>query len=62
MFGCKLHLPIDLIFGTNLTGLKGNHITYIENLKKRIASAHKTANDIIQKEQERNKQCYDCKI
>ena len=34
MFGCKPHLPIDLIFGTNLTDLKGNHITYIENLKK----------------------------
>ena len=37
MFRCKLHLPIDLIFGTNLEDLKGNHITYIENLKKRIA-------------------------
>ena len=35
MFGCKPHLPIDLIFGTNLTDLKGNHITYIENLKKK---------------------------
>ena len=40
MFGCKLHLPIDLIFGTNLTDLKGNHSTYIENLKKRMAWAY----------------------
>ena len=55
MFEHKLHLPIDLIFGTNLMDLKGNHITYIENLKKRMAWAHETANDIIQKEQERNK-------
>ena len=55
MFGCKLHLPIDQIFGTNLTDLKGNHITYIENLKKRMAWVYETANDIIQKEQERNK-------
>ena len=55
MIGCNPHLPIDLIFGTNLTDLKGNHITYIENLKKRMAWAYKTANDIIQKEQERNK-------
>ena len=55
MFGCKPHLPIDLIFGTNLTDLKGNHITYFENLKKRMAWAYETANDIIQKEQERNK-------
>ena len=55
MFGCKLHLPIDLIFGTNLTDLKGNHITYIENLKKRMAREHETANAVIQKEQERNK-------
>ena len=42
--------------------LKGNHITYFENLKKRMVWAHETTNDIIQKEQERNKQCYDCKI
>ena len=55
MFGHKLHLPIDLIFGTNLAELKGNHITYIENLKKRMAWAYEIANDIVQKEQERNK-------
>ena len=55
MFGCKPHLPIDLIFGTTLADLKGNHITYIENLKQRMAWAYKTANDVIQKEQERNK-------
>ena len=61
MFGCKLDLPIDLIFGTNLKDLKGNHTTYIENLKKRMAWAHETT-DIIQKEQERSKQHYDCKI
>ena len=62
MFGHNSHLPIDVIFGTSLTDLKGNHITYIENLKKRMAWAYETANDIIQKEQERNKQHYDCKI
>ena len=55
MFGCKPHLPIDLIFGTNLMDLKGNHMTYIENLKNRMAWAHETANDIIQREQEKNK-------
>ena len=45
-----------------LTDLKGNHITYIENLKKRMTWAYETANDIIQKEQERNKWHYDHKI
>ena len=55
MFGCKLHLPIDLVFGTNLTDLKGNHNTYIENLKKIMAWAYEIANDIVQKEQEWNK-------
>ena len=55
MLGCKPCLPIDLIFGINIAHLKGNHITYIENLKKRMARAYQTANDIIQKEQERNK-------
>ena len=40
MFGCKPCLPIDLIFGTNIADLKGNHITYIENLKKRMAWAY----------------------
>ena len=34
MFGQKSHLPIDLIFGTNTADLKGNSVTYIENLKK----------------------------
>ena len=62
MFGHKPHLPIDLIFGTNLTDLKGYHITYIENIKKRMTWVYETANDIIQKEQERNKWHYDCKI
>ena len=55
MFGHKPCLPIDLIFGTNLMDLKGNHMTYIENLKKRMVWACETANDFIQKEQERNK-------
>ena len=59
MFGCKLHLPIDPIFGTNLAGLKGNHITYIENLKKRMAWAYEIANDVVQKEQEWIKRHYD---
>ena len=64
MFGQKPHLPIDLIFGTNTADLKlkGNSITYVENLKKRIKWAYQTANDIIKKEQERNKQCYDHKV
>ena len=62
MFGCKPHLPIDLIFWTNIANLKGNHITYIENLKKRMAWAYQTANDVIKKEQERNKWCYDCRV
>ena len=52
LFGCKPHLPIDLIFGTNLADLKGNHITYTENLKNRMAWAYEIANDIVQKEQE----------
>ena len=63
MFGCKPHLPTDLIFGTNIANLKGNHITYIKNLKKRMAWVYQTANDIITegtgKEQTT---CYDCRI
>ena len=55
MFGCNPHLPIDLIFRTNIVNLKGNHIIYIKNHKKRMAWAYQTANDVIQKEQERNK-------
>ena len=49
MFGCKPHLPIDLIFGINIANLKGNHITYIENLKKRMTWAYQTANDVIKR-------------
>ena len=62
MFRCKPHLPIDLILGTNTTDLKGNHITYIEILKRRMAWMYKTANDVIKKEKERNKSCYDCRV
>ena len=55
MFGCKPHLPIDQIFGTNKANLKGSSITYIEILKKRMAWLYQSANDVIKKEQERNK-------
>ena len=55
MFGWKQSLPIDLIFGTNTADLKGSSITYVENLKKRMEWAYQIANDIIKKEQERNK-------
>ena len=55
-------LPIDLIFGTNTADLKGNSITYVENLNKRMEWAYETANDFIKKELERNKWCYDHKV
>ena len=55
IFGWKPCLPIDFLFGTNTADLKGNSITYIENLKKRIEWAYQTANEVIKKEQEKNK-------
>ena len=55
-------LLIDLLFGTNTADLKGNSITYIENLKKRTEWAYTTANEVIKREHERNKQRYDCKV
>ena len=55
MFGCKPHLPIDLTFGTNTADLNCSSIIYIENLKKRMAWVYQTENDVIKKEQERNK-------
>ena len=55
MFGCKPCFPIDLIFGTNTADLKGSSITYIKNLKKRKAWAYQTTDDVIKKEQEKNK-------
>ena len=60
MFGRKPHLPIDILLGTNtahLRGHKGNSTTYIENLKKGIEWAYQTANEVVKREQERNKQC-----
>ena len=62
MFGQKPCLPVDLIFGTNTADLKGSSITYVENLKRRIEWAYQTANEVIKREQERNKQCYDHKV
>ena len=55
MFGRKLCLPIDLLFGTNTADLRGNSTIYIENLKQRMEWAYKTANDVVKKEQERNR-------
>ena len=47
----------------NTVDLKGNTSTkYVENLKWRIEWAHKTANEVIKKEQEWNKQHYDHKV
>ena len=54
-FGHKPSLPINLNCGTNTADLKGSSITYVENLKKRMAWVYKTANNVINKEQERNK-------
>ena len=52
MFGRKPHLPIDILFGTNTADLKGNTSTkYVKNLKWRIEWAHKTANEVVKKEQ-----------
>ena len=36
---------LTLLFGTKTADLKGNSITYIENLKKRIEWAYQTANE-----------------
>ena len=55
MFGQKPCLHIDLIFGTNTADYKGNSISYIENLKRRIEWPYQTANEVIKKEEERNK-------
>ena len=49
MFGQKPCLPFDLLFGTNTANLKGNSITYIENLKKRIEWAYTTANEVVKR-------------
>ena len=65
MFGRKPHLPIDILFGTNTAdqrGHKHNSTTYIENLKQRIKWAYKTANEVVKREQERNKWQYDRKV
>ena len=63
MFGQSPCLPIDILFGTNTADLKSNtSIKYVENLKWRIEWACKTTNEVFKKEQEQNKQHYDCKV
>ena len=53
MLGRKPRLPIDILFGTNTTKLKGNTSTkYVEILKQSLGWAHKTANEAVKKEQE----------
>ena len=56
MFGRKHHLPIDILFSTDTTKLKGNTSTkYVENLKQRLKWVYKTTNEVVKKEQEQNK-------
>ena len=63
MFGRKPCPPIDKLFVTNTADLKGTISTkYVENLKKRIECAYKTANEVVKKEQEQNKWHYDHKV
>ena len=65
MFDRKPCLPIDILFRTNtadLRGHKGNSTTYIENHKQRIEWVYKTVNEVVKREQERNKWQYDCKV
>ena len=65
MFVREPYLPIDILFGTNtadLRGHKGNSTTYIKNLKWRIEWAYKTANEVVKREQERNKWQYYYKV
>ena len=51
------------MFGTNTADLKGNtSAKYVENLKKSIEWAYKTANEAVMKEQEWNKWHYDHKV
>ena len=63
LFCRKPHLPVDILFGTNTADLKGKPSTkYVENLKWRIEWTYKTANGVVKKEQEQNKEHYDCKV
>ena len=63
MFGGKPCLLIDILFGSNTAKLKDNTSTkYVENLKWRLEWAYKTANKVVKKEQEWNKQYYHHKI
>ena len=63
MFGRKPCLPIDILFGTNTSKLKGNTNTYyVKDLKQRIQRAYQTAHKVVKKEQEWNKWHYDQKV
>ena len=63
MFGRKPHLPIDILFDTNTTDLKGNTSTeYLENFKWRIEWAYETTHEFVKKEQEWNKWYYDFRV
>ena len=62
IFGRKPCLPIDIIIDTNTAELKGTTSTkYVKSLKWRQEWTHKTANEVVKKEQEWNKH-YDQKI
>ena len=63
VFGQEPCLPNDILFGTNTADLKGNTSTkYVENLKKIIEWAYKTASEVVKKGQKQTKWQYDRRV
>ena len=62
MYGWKPHLPVDLYFGTQKADMNAATRTKFVQLCERLKWAHKTAQNVIKKENQRHKCNYDHKI
>ena len=61
MFGRHPNLPIDLMFGINKTedDTPPNYDNYVQNLKRRLTSSYKTANNLANQAKLKQKSIYD---
>ena len=63
MFGREPNLPIDIEFGVRTPDLVATSTkNYVEKLQKRLAWAHKKAQEVNYKENKRNKRIHDKKV
>ncbi|XP_023190648.1 uncharacterized protein LOC111608786 [Xiphophorus maculatus] len=63
MFGREARLPVDLCFGTSPDGTDHqSYLQYVEKLRAELQKAYKLAQEVADKNHQRNKRYYDTRV